>query len=241
MQATYKVNLTLSVYAAGGSGYRPGGFAYLIDDPKLNEWKPEYSGNAEVGMKGTWLNRKIALDVSLYYTRFDEMQVRRIANFMFRVDNADRTTSRGGELQFSANPVAGLDLTASFGYADAHFDHYSDRVTGESFDGHALVYASRYTYSLAAEYLHSCGFFVRGEVNGRSSVPFNEENTIEQRAYGLLNARTGYEKAHYGIYLFCKNLLDQRYGHFGIPGAGNSLVGSPGDPRVFGIEAKLKF
>ena len=239
--ASYRINSDFTVYAAGSSGYRPGGFAYLIDDPKLDRYSPEYMYNAELGVKGAWLKNKISTDLTLFYSRMDDYQVRRISNFMFRVDNADRTSSRGGEFQMSARPFKGLEFTANFGYSDAHFDKYSDRVTGESFDGHALTYASRYTYFLAAEYLHKSGAFCRAEYSGRSSVPFDEENNLEQRAYGLMNARLGLEKTHYAIFLYGKNLLDQSYGHFGIPGAGNTRIGSPGDPRTFGLEVKFTF
>ena len=51
-----------------------------------------------------------------------------------------------------------------------------------------------------------------------------------------MNARIGYERGHYGLYLFGRNLTDTvRYTQKSLS------TGSTGEPRILGMMAVLKF
>jgi iron complex outermembrane recepter protein len=237
----YAAAQNISVYASAGAGWRPGGFADFIDDPRFVEWDPEYLWNFECGIKSNWLQNRISLNASVYNTLVTDLQVRRINNLAFRVDNAEQASSRGMEVDFSARPLTGFEFSFGLGYAAAEFDDYTDAITRQKFDGNELVYASKYTYSIAGEYHSSIGLIARIEFLGRSKYAFNEENTAHQPGFGLLNAKIGYETKRFGVYLFGKNLTDRQYSHFGILNPDNTRFGAPGEPRTFGIQAVYKF
>jgi iron complex outermembrane receptor protein len=192
-------------------------------------------------MKSTWLNDRVIFDLSIFDDILRAYQVRRQYAFSFRVDNADRVTTRGLETNLTVRPLKGLELITGVGVADARLDRYKDRQTGENFDGNNLSLTSKYTFSLAAQYLHSTGFFARAEYEGNGRYPYSEDNIRFQSAFQLFNAKLGYERRHFGVYLFGKNLFDRTYSRFGIPGPTGALVGSPGAPRTFGIQATYKF
>jgi iron complex outermembrane receptor protein len=239
--ASYQVEPALSVYAAADEGYRPGGFSYLIDDPKFEKWKPEHLWNFEGGIKSSWWHDLVTFDFTVFNDIARGYQVRRQFTFSFRIDNADKVQTRGFETDFKAHPVKGLELDAAMGVADARLDRYKDRQTGQNFDGNRMALVSTYNFSLSAQYLHYTGFFARAEYEGNGSYPYTEDNIRDQGAFQLFNAKLGYERHHFGFYVFGKNLFNRTYSHFAIPGPTGPLVGSPGDPRTFGFEATYKF
>jgi len=63
-------------------------------------------------------------------------------------------------------------------------------------------------------------------------------SALNQSAYGLLSARFGYEREHFGIFLFGENLTDTEYFTKKV----SSLnAGAPGQPQIFGIEATARY
>jgi len=243
LAADYAVKPNVSVYATAAEGYRPGGFSHLTNDPKVFQWKRESLWNFEAGLKSSWLHNRIAFDLSAFYDPIQDFQTRhQVGGGQFWVDNAKRATSRGFEAQVQARPLKGFDIDAGFGYVDAHYDSFFEPGTGAHFDGNTIILAPKYTFSLAAQYLHSSGFLARVEYNGVGKYPLQESNIQFQDAYQLLNARIGYERKRFGVYLFGKNLTDVQYTGIGVPDVfGKGLVGSPGDPRTFGVMGQFKF
>jgi iron complex outermembrane receptor protein len=239
----YAVKPNMSIYGTAAEGYRPGGFSHLTSDSKVFHWQRESLWNFEVGMKSAWLRNRVMLDLSLFYDPVKDFQTRhQVGGGQFWIDNAKRATTRGFEAQVQARPIKGVELDAGFGYTDAHYDSFFEPGTGEHFDGNMILLAPRYTFTLAAQYMHSTGFFARVEYNGVGKYPLQENNIQFQEPYQLLNARIGLERKHFGVYLFGKNLTDEQYTGFGVPDVfGKGLVGSPGDPRTFGLMGQYKF
>ena len=67
---------------------------------------------------------------------------------------------------------------------------------------------------------------------------------MKQQAYAVLNARIGYEQDNFGIFIFGKNLTDQRFFSNALDfGAdyGGGFFGTPGDPVTFGIGLTGRF
>ena len=242
-ELAYRVEPSLTVYSTVAEGYRPGGFSHLTIDPKLAEWKPDFLWNYEAGLKGNWLNQRVECDLALFYDPVRDYQDRRQeGSGQLGVENASRASTRGFETDIVGRPLQGLELVTGFGYNDARYDKFHDQVTGQNFDGHTILLASKYNFSLSAQYLHSTGFLIRSEYQGVGRYPFQEDNFKKQAAYQLFNQKIGYETKHYGIYIYGKNLLDVHYSHLGFPNfVGPGLVGSPGDPRTFGVMGTLKF
>lgn len=156
--------------------------------------------------------------------------------------NAHRATSRGVELDLLAEPLAGLALEANTAYLDAHYDDFHDRTTGQIYDGNRIAFAPGYTFGLALQYRHLSGLLGRVEYQGLGAYPFFENNVRGQNAYQLLNARVGYERGHFGVYLYGKNLADTTYFTWALPvGPPFDYLSSPGDPRTFGFMVSATF
>jgi len=144
------------------------------------------------------------------------------------------------ELEVIARPARGLELSASVGYPDARFSEHTQAETGRDLSGQRPPYIPDVTANFAAEYRHDGGFMTRLEWLLTGRTYFDEANTksYAQNAYGLLNARIGYEREHWGLYLFGRNLTASEYYSvkiFPLP------AGIISEPRILGVMASFKF
>ena len=168
--------------------------------------------------------------------------------------NAAESTSMGFEVEVMARPATGLELTAGFGYTDVEFDDFKDSIfdldptsptygqkIGEiDYSDKKNAFVPEYTYNLGIQYRTMNGFFGRVDLLGVGDAYFDFANTEKQGAYELVNARLGYEREYFEVYLWAKNLFDREYitATFGSPG---NFVGRAGDPQTFGISLSARF
>ena len=240
--ANYRLNSNMAVYGSVARGYRPGThnpFALTDDDLIVDA---ENSWNYEIGVKTSWLDNRLGINLSAFYNDISNAQVLIFDNSLSFADifNAE-ARAIGAELEIRATPFDGFDIIGGFGYTDAEFTDNANRFTGESFDGNQLLYSPDYTYNLAAQYRSPGGFFSRVELQGVGTVFFDEANTIEEDPFTIVNARIGYEFERTGIYLFSNNLFDTEYVTLAFPdGFGGTLAGY-GDRRSFGVEVRHQF
>lgn len=86
------------------------------------------------------------------------------------------------------------------------------------------------------------GFFSRAELQGMGRYFFEENNQLQQEPLVLVNARIGYKKDKFGIYLFANNLFDKNFfteafESFILPGV---PLGVPGDGRTIGVQFRAR-
>jgi iron complex outermembrane receptor protein len=75
-------------------------------------------------------------------------------------------------------------------------------------------------------------------LTGRCYFDEGDSKAYAQNSYGLLNARIGYEREHWGVYLYGKNLTSTEYYTTKLFPYG---VGIIGEPRVLGVMATFRF
>jgi iron complex outermembrane receptor protein len=90
------------------------------------------------------------------------------------------------------------------------------------------------------QYRSPIGLFGRLEVVGFGTTVFDEDNTIQQDPFALVNARLGYEFKNIGIYLFANNIFDNEYISRGFL-SGSTAVVSYGAPATYGFQIKTRF
>ncbi|MEM8611738.1 MAG: TonB-dependent receptor [Cyanobacteria bacterium P01_H01_bin.105] len=242
LAATYRFNPNFAAYSSISRGYRPGTHNYLAfsDDELFVE--PENSWNYEIGLKTSWLDNRLGINLSAFYNDIDSAQVLVLDDSLLFADifNAE-ARAIGAELEIRATPFDGFDIIGGFGYTDAEFTDNVNPFTGENFDGNQLLYAPDYTYNLAAQYRSPGGFFGRVELQGVGTVFFDDANTLKEDPFTIVNARIGYEFEKTGVYLFSNNLFDTEYVTLAFPdGLGGTLAGY-GDRRTFGMEVRHQF
>lgn len=239
----YSFSSNISTYGSITRGYKPPTQNYSTDDPTLRDVEAEKSWNYELGVKSSWLNDRLSVNVAGFINDVSDFQVALAGDtgFFEDITNAE-VLIRGVELEAKAKPIQGLDLIAGFGYVDAEYTDYINPFTGEDFEGNRLIYAPEFTLNLAAQYRAKFGLFSRVELQGLGNYFFNDDNSLKQASLALVNARIGYETEQYGIYFYANNIFDEEYltAAFVSETAGSTLA-SYGDRRTFGIQVKSEF
>ncbi|MCP4114760.1 MAG: TonB-dependent receptor [Desulfobacteraceae bacterium] len=256
----YKWSPDFMTYISYAKGFKGGGFNIYSSSVAGTVYEPECSSNYEVGLKSSWLENRLTLNMAAFYIDWKDQQVFQfIGSSDMIISNAAESTSKGFEIELLARPVTGLELTAGFGYTNVEFDEYkkaeydSDMTsptygqkTGErDLSGYTNSYVPEYTYDLAIQYRSLKGFFGRLELQGVGEYWFDGENSKKQDGYELVNARIGYETELFEVVLWGKNLFDKEYATLGIAPqmttSGNQWTGAGGDPMTFGITLSKRF
>jgi len=120
----YIWNPNLNVYGSYARGYKSGGFNSLSYTGTDLAFKPEKAGTAEVGFKGRFFERTLQLNMALYRTELENLQVLAFNGATTNVGNAS-ATSQGLEADFQwLTPWRVLMINGSFGFIDATYDDY---------------------------------------------------------------------------------------------------------------------
>lgn len=121
----YKLALATNLYFNFSRGFRAGGLTQLSSDPSvppLFPYKPEYSNNAEIGIK-TKFTHRLQFDLTIFYTRVNNAQipVLILPDAITVTKNAGSLKSVGFENEINLQISKGLSLNYSFGYTNAVF------------------------------------------------------------------------------------------------------------------------
>jgi len=133
----YQCMTNVLVYGSTGLGYKPGGFSAYINPPASPAFDTEHNWASEIGVKSAWLDNKLLANVTWFYSDIRDYQVERtLSNLVdLAIINAPRVISTGVELELTARPLRGLELTGMFGYTSAWFSEFTDPETGANLHG----------------------------------------------------------------------------------------------------------
>ena len=244
--AAYDVTDDVMAYATASRGFLTGGFDYTLsnDQPHLY-YEPEYTWNYEAGVKTTWLDKRLAVNLAAFYIAMDDKQVSEVADALnnLKISNAAEANARGFEIEVQARPVAGLTLNAGLGYTKTEITDWFDALAGIDYDGRELTNTPRYTYNIGAMYQHASGFYGRVDLLGTGKFYHDAQNNLEEPAYELVNLRLGYNTGSLDVALWCKNLFDADYQTVRAPMAmfGATTMVFDGDPRQIGLTVSYTF
>jgi iron complex outermembrane receptor protein len=255
LAARYILTPDLNVYASLSRGRRPETLTVTsVDKMRASE---ESIVNAEVGVKGSALQRRLIYSAAVFQYRYRHFQtfVQDPANLarVLSID-AGRATGRGGEasLQGVVNPHA--SIFATYGYTDATFDRTGDHGEVQRFAGSTFRLTARHTAALGATFEQNAGALGRFSLSPvwqyKSGHFFEDDNTrdagrLHQSGFAVVNLRLAWRSPdrRWEAAAYADNLFDKAY----LVDAGNigDSFGLPtfvrGQPRLFGARATLRF
>jgi len=228
-------------YATYGRGSKSGGFVsntYGTTSATF-QYRPEKSENYEAGFKSTLADGQLVLNVSVYDTKFKDLQVS-VYNptiSTYQTGNAASASSKGVEGTAAWYPMKGLDFTLSAAYQDAKYDNYPGAaclatqsitecnaaspasIAANNIKGAPLPYTSKFSYNLGGHYrIEMPGDMVldtNASLYGRSKY-FDSDNQSplfgRQKAYTKVDARVQYGPSdeHWHVAVTAKNLFDKK-------------------------------
>lgn len=251
----------LMTYVSAAEGSKTGGFNGRAGSiAEFTGFAPEKVWTYEVGVRSDWLDRRLRINVTAFYSVYSDFQIllnKSVTDpvtgapvaFSF-VGNMPEATIAGGELSITATPMAGLQLSAGAGITDGKYRKIlaGAPVTTRS----EFVDAPGTALSLAAQYAVNIGsatVTAHVDYSHKSTIQYDYGNSslVDQRPYGLLNARLTADLANtnLSLFVFGTNLSDEHYAIGGHDdGSGGSLglvVQQMGAPREFGLGARYRF
>lgn len=245
---THKLDSTKTFYAIISQGYKAGGFNVKVDIPELLYFEKETATNYEIGLKTQSDNLKTGL--AAFYTDRKNPQFDGYtyvgAVYTYYTENFDKATNYGLEGEFDWKVNDSLNLFGSLGLLKTSVEGVS--LSGVySIDGREQAHAPNYQFSIGAQYRHNNGVFARVNTRGMDSFYFDNVHNSQSEAYTVTDARIGYEAENWEVYLWGKNLFDERYatrGYYFENDPDYALTKQfirLGDPRQIGITARYHF
>ena len=119
------------VYASVSEGYRSGGFngRGLTQASAVTPFDPETVWSYELGAKTAWFDRRLLLNLAVFYTNYKNIQETitesggSTGNITIE-KNAASAKIKGVELDLTGKPLDELTIRGSLGYLNAHFSGF---------------------------------------------------------------------------------------------------------------------
>jgi iron complex outermembrane receptor protein len=260
---TYKITRDVMVYGSYSRGNQSGGLnltAGGLTQPVVN---PEKVDAFEVGLKSQFLHQTITANVAAFLTNVYNFQANvsipipgSTATIQY-ISNIPEVRSKGIEGDLAFTPVPGITFSSSLAYTDARYVSYTNapqrpELGGAGFQdlsGVRLPGVSKFAYTLVADASRPIDdhtdVYTRVDWVHRSSFNTSTTNSIYSNipAYGILSAKVGLriQDGKFDLSVWGRNLLNKNYfvnlaaGTFGL------INGAPGDPRTYGVTARVKY
>lgn len=233
--AQYQATPDVMVYGFYGRGYKGPGFNDSFPTATSNVVvREETSKTAEVGIKSSFFDRHLTLNVSAFHTKFDNFQVQSFDPTLatFLVQNAAKVTSKGIEASLFATPLEGLSISGSASLLSSKFDSFPGAqcyptqttlgcsATVNLFDasGLRLPASPKFTSSVQVRYEAPTGGTVRPFVQGnwyhRSSINYvvNQAPGAGIGPIDIFGASLGVTVGdRVRLSVFCKNCTNKIY------------------------------
>jgi iron complex outermembrane receptor protein len=229
--------------------------------------KPEENTTVEVGLKTQLFDHHLLFNIDAYTTSVHNFQTNVVDTgpgaLRGYLANIDKVRVQGVELDssfvldehfsghFSSAYTAGKYVSYPNGPCPLELIGTSTTVCNLS--GRPLSALPTWVFSVGGEYAHEADIagldgsaFLHAELSSRSKAygdPSDSKYTVID-GYNVVNASLGFrEQGPWEVFVWAKNLFDQNYMQNYTIQAGNSglIVGTPDDPRMFGVTLRAKY
>lgn len=193
----------------------------------------------DLGLKSTWLDRRLLVNASVYNIDWTDLQQAVILNSINRncsqvvSANVGKATIRGFEIESVYSPIERVKVNMSVAYADAQIKGtlpgVTDSVGQPLEDGDGIIGVPEWTGSFGAEYRFDVreipgladdfSAYIRADwrYTGERINGFGDRATLREKipfsvaeAYDLTDVRIGAENDKWSIQAYVSNLFDER-------------------------------
>lgn len=155
----------VNVYGKVARGFKEGGYSFRpqstasiggdANNPQIDFGREQVT-SYEVGMKSDLLDRRMRLNLALFYLDYQDIQTRVVDdNGVNRVVNGPSAVSQGVEAELRYRLTETLTLRSTIGYADATFGDFSNCHASDDCTDNQLPGAAKWTNTVALNYLDS--------------------------------------------------------------------------------------
>jgi outer membrane receptor protein involved in Fe transport len=272
--ADYKVNRDLLLYVNVAKGYKAGGYPTTgaLFQTSYLPVKQESLLDYEAGFKAQLADRRVSLNGAVFWYDYRNKQlltriIDPFAGLIPALANIPKSRVRGAELELTAVPVEGLQISGGVTYLDAKITNYTGINAGgvpSDFAGTDIPFTSKWQYVASVDYAvpmeGSFRPFVGATLSGRSSatsivgsavgavqragfrslVPINQ--VYDMPGYALLDLRVGIENpdGDWRLTFWGRNVTNKYYIQ-NIVTSFESIGRYAGQPATYGVTFMHKF
>ena len=220
-ELSYQATEQQLYYLSASKGVRPGGvntsnLAAKGCGQDYGPYQPDSLWNYEAGAKTRWLDGAVTVNAAAYYIKWSDVQQGKTLACSYQItENAGAAVVHGGELEIQGNIGAHVQLGAGVGYTKAVLA--ADAPPLDGVKGQQLENVPRWNGNASAKYLFNplpeYDGFVRadGQYVGESYPDFDRTDPATfQRAYALLDLRSGIIHGAWEANLFVSNVFDKQ-------------------------------
>lgn len=230
-----------TAYATYSKGYKGPAFNVFFNMSANNTAliAPETSTDYEAGVKTELLDKRLQLNTSIFYTKFDGFQTNSFilvnGTIITNLINAGTVSTRGAEIDFRALPAPGFTVSGGFAYTDAKVVKFNCPIgaplTCEFQNGKQFA-TPKYKLVMNADYelpFRSLPFVLDVNTNyswQSSQTPISQAPYATQPSYGLWNLGlvASDSSGKYSVSLVVQNVLNKFYAGF-LPDCNTAVVG----------------
>jgi iron complex outermembrane receptor protein len=229
--------------------------------------RPEQNSTAEIGVKTRLFNQRLFVNADVYETTVRDFQTNVVDNgpgaLRGYLANIEKVRVEGFELDANFAVTDNFKGYFSASWSDGKYVSYKNgpcplELTGSAttvcdLSGKPLSALPRWVESLGGEYTYPVSIasvqglgFLQAEVSSRSKA-FGEPSDSRYAVidgYSVVNASLGFrQRGPWEAFFWARNLLNRDYMQNLTVQAGNSglIVGTPSDPRTYGLTIRAKF
>ncbi len=263
----YKITPNVLTYFSFAEGFKSGGFnGRGNSQDTIGPYDPETVDTYEVGFKGDLFDRHVRLNLAAFWNDYRNKQeavVRRnemTGATITPTVNAGAATIRGVEAEVDIVPVERFHVHATAAYLDSHYDSFNYSGSDASKFVKLLV-APKWDLSITPDYQFN---LLQGVVDASFTYSFRSsfETELGPRYDGGAGPLWNDPRGHVGpknnlaasvsygfnwggnsykITAFGRNLTNNVYIAVAGPAANLFTLGTPSQPRTYGVELAAKF
>ena len=247
---SYEATDDIMFFGNVARGYRPGGINPFTTDAEAAKFDPEFSWNYEAGVKSMLLQNRVKANLTGFYIDYKDQQLYTVIDletFNLGRANLGRSISYGTELETEWALVEGLTAIINVGYLETEITDYKTIGPGGELDnaGNQQGYSPHFNGNFGINYERPINSLITLKIGAnyqyQTDMFFDAENTIEQEAYGLLNARFVVSTERGDLIFWGQNLTDEIYFSYGYGVGGAGVFANYGLPRTLGSKLTVKF
>ncbi len=250
-------------YFTYSRGYKGPAFNVFFNLSKngTNVIAPETSDAYEIGLKNTFLDGRLILNIAGYYAVYDNFQANNpdlVAGVVVtRFTNAGKVSTRGVELDASFRPIPDLNFSGGVAYTDAKVDAFRAPLGATVIPaGTPLAFAPKWKGNLSVDYRIRTGGAADVYLGAQGSFQSSQlslfaADAVQRRlgtidAYGLVNltAAVATNDDKYRLTFQVRNLFDQSFAaaiaNGGPGGAYRYQIPRDAD-RYYGVTGRVNF
>jgi len=250
----YRLSDDLMFYLRFASGFRPGGSnqAALSDSAVPRQFQPDTTKTYEVGVKGTFLNDSVGLDLSVFRVNWDNMQLLALTadqNRFSYTANDGQSRSQGVEISGDYKSPSGFSASGWFDYTDAVLTQDIPGGALYGLAGDPLPNSAKYSAYLTAQqalrvadgWRFAAGAAVRYQSSRMGLFLNNATPRDVYPAYTQADLHSSLSNDLWTINLYANNVANRRAVISG--GQGYFIASERGyiSPRIVGVSVLRQF